>query len=50
MPRLILILIVAVAFDWFGAPAVARAQAQIGGCKLSKTLNMTGTSLPDSTT
>jgi len=42
MARILLILIVAVAFEWFGAPAVARAQAQIGGCKLSKTQNMSG--------
>jgi LPS-assembly protein len=42
MPRLIVILIVAVAFEWVGHPAVARAQAQIGGCKLSKTQNMSG--------
>jgi LPS-assembly protein len=42
MPRIILTLIVAVALEWFGAPAVARAQAQIGGCKLSKTQNMSG--------
>ncbi len=42
MPRIILILIVTVALEWFGAPAVARAQAQIGGCKLSKTQNMSG--------
>src|SRR5215510_13035272 len=48
MPRIILILIAAVAFEWFGAAAVARAQGtQIAGCKLSKTQNMSGTSLPD---
>jgi LPS-assembly protein len=47
MLRLSSILIVCVAFEWFGAPAIARAQGQISGCKLSKTQNMTGTRLPD---
>jgi LPS-assembly protein len=47
MLRLSTILIVCAAFEWFGVPAIARAQGQIGGCKLSKTQNMTGTRLPD---
>jgi LPS-assembly protein len=48
MLRITLILIAAVALEWFGAPANARAQAgQIAGCKLSKTLNMSGTRLTE---
>jgi len=47
MLRISFILIAVVALEWFGAPGTARAQAQIAGCKLSKTLNMRGTSLPD---
>ena len=47
MLRLILLLLVALAFEWFGAPAVARAQSQIAGCKLSKALNMSGTQLTE---
>ena len=47
MPRIIFILIVTVALEWFGAPAAARAQAQIAGCKVSKTLNMSGTKLAE---
>jgi len=45
MLRIILILIVAVALEWLGAPTVAYAQAHIAGCKLSKVQNMTGTQL-----
>ncbi len=47
MPRIIFILIVTVALEWFGAPADARAQAQIAGCKVSKTQNMSGTKLAE---
>ena len=47
MLRLSSILIVCVALEWLGDPAIARAQGQITGCKLSKTQNMTGTRLPD---
>ncbi len=47
MLRFTSILIVSVALQWFGAPALARAQGQIAGCKLSQTQNMTGTRLPD---
>src|SRR6188472_4414382 len=47
MLRITFILIAAVALEWFGAPANARAQGQIAGCKLSKTLNMSGTRLAE---
>jgi LPS-assembly protein len=47
MVRLSFIFLVCVALDWLGAPAMAQAQTQIAGCKLSKTQNMTGTRLPD---
>ena len=47
MLRLSSILIVCIALEWLCDPAIARAQGQITGCKLSKTQNMTGTRLPD---
>jgi LPS-assembly protein len=47
MLRLISLLIVCTALEWIAAPASARAQAQIGNCKLSKTQNMSGTRLAD---
>jgi LPS-assembly protein len=47
MLRISFILIVAFALEWFGAPAVARAQAQIGGCKLSRTQNMSSIKLAE---
>jgi LPS-assembly protein len=42
MLRIISFLIVCTALEWIAAPATARAQAQIGNCKLSKTQNMSG--------
>ena len=47
MLRTISILIVCLSIEWLAAPAAARAQTQIGNCKLSKTQNMSGTRLAD---
>src|SRR5690349_6848273 len=42
MLRIISFFILCAALEWIAAPATARAQAQIGNCKLSKTQNMSG--------
>jgi len=47
MLRIISLFMLCVALEWLGAPAIARAQTQIAGCKLSKTQNMIGTRLAD---
>jgi LPS-assembly protein len=47
MARLILILIVCVALEWVAGPAVARAQTDVAGCKLSKTQNLSSARLAD---
>ena len=47
MLRIISLLIVCTALEWIAAPAIARGQTQIAGCKLSKTQNMSGTRLAD---
>jgi LPS-assembly protein len=45
MLRLSFILAICATIEWFGAPATARAQSSLAGCKVYQLQNMTGTHL-----